>query len=73
MASQTGLHSNLGQRLTAAKQYIGDDEVFLANYSDGLSNVPLDAMIDDAAAVGVAVSKPGKGAGGAGQERRAES
>ncbi len=43
----TGLHSNLGQRLTAVRQYLGDDEVFLANYSDGLSNVPLDAMIED--------------------------
>ncbi len=44
---ETGLHSNLGQRLAAVKGYLGDDEVFLANYSDGLSNVPLDAMIQN--------------------------
>jgi NDP-sugar pyrophosphorylase family protein len=24
-----------------------DEEVFLANYSDGLSDVPIDSMIDD--------------------------
>ena len=43
----TGLHSNIGQRLTAVRQHLGDDDVFLANYSDGLSNVSLDAMIDN--------------------------
>lgn len=43
----TGLHSNIGQRLLAVRQYVDDDDVFLANYSDGLSDVPLDAMIDN--------------------------
>lgn len=43
----TGLHTNIGQRLMAVRKYLGDDEVFLANYSDGLSDVPLDKMIDD--------------------------
>lgn len=42
----TGLHSNIGQRLLAAKKYVEDEEVFLANYSDGLSDVPLDTMIE---------------------------
>jgi glucose-1-phosphate cytidylyltransferase len=42
----TGLHSNIGQRLLAAREYIGDDEVFLANYSDGLSDAPLDEMVE---------------------------
>jgi len=37
----TGLHSNIGQRLLRARKYIGDDEVFMANYSDGLSDFPL--------------------------------
>jgi glucose-1-phosphate cytidylyltransferase len=44
----TGLHSNLGQRLLAVKQFIGNDEVFLANYSDGLSDLPLDRYIERA-------------------------
>jgi glucose-1-phosphate cytidylyltransferase len=43
----TGLHSNIGQRLAGVKKYLGNDEIFLANYSDGLSNVPLDLMIED--------------------------
>jgi len=36
----TGLHSNIGQRLLRVRKY-------LANYSDGLSNLPLDEMIVD--------------------------
>lgn len=43
----TGLHSNIGQRLMSVKQHLNDDDVFLANYSDGLSDVSLDAMIDN--------------------------
>lgn len=42
----TGLHSNIGERLQTVKKYVEDDEIFLANYSDGLSDVPLDVMID---------------------------
>jgi glucose-1-phosphate cytidylyltransferase len=43
----TGMHSNLGQRLKRVRHYLGEDEVFLANYSDGLSDIPIDVMIDD--------------------------
>lgn len=43
----TGLHSNIGQRLLRARRYLGDDDVFLANYSDGLSDVPIDRVIKD--------------------------
>lgn len=43
----TGLQSNLGQRLMAVRQYLGDDEVFMANYTDGLSDLDLDAHIDN--------------------------
>ncbi len=41
----TGLHSNIGQRLLRARKYLGDDPVFLANYADGLSDLPLDDQI----------------------------
>jgi glucose-1-phosphate cytidylyltransferase len=41
----TGLHSNIGQRLLRARPFLGDDEVFLANYADGLSNIPIDRQI----------------------------
>lgn len=41
----TGLHSKIGQRLMKVKDYIGDDEMFLANYSDVLTDAPLPAMV----------------------------
>jgi len=41
----TGLHSNIGQRLLRVRKYLVDDPVFLANYSDGLSDLPLDRQI----------------------------
>ena len=31
----------------AVRHYVGDDEVFLANYSDGLSDVSIDTMVDE--------------------------
>jgi glucose-1-phosphate cytidylyltransferase len=37
----TGLNSNIGQRLRAVEKYLGDDDVFLANYADGLSDLYL--------------------------------
>jgi glucose-1-phosphate cytidylyltransferase len=43
----TGMNSNIGQRLLRVKKYLGNDEVFLANYSDGLSDLPLDQHIAD--------------------------
>jgi glucose-1-phosphate cytidylyltransferase len=42
----TGLHSNIGQRLRAIEEYLEGEEVFLANYSDGLSDAPLPDLID---------------------------
>ena len=41
----TGLHSNIGQRLLRAKKYLKGEKMFLANYADGLSNVPTDRQI----------------------------
>ncbi len=40
----TGLDSNLGMRLMRVKEHLKDEEVFLANYSDGLSDLDLNAM-----------------------------
>lgn len=42
----TGLHSNIGQRLLRVRKYVENEPVFLANYSDGLSDLPLDAAIE---------------------------
>src|SRR5580658_7188307 len=43
----TGLHSNIGQRLLRARKYLQGEDVFLANYSDGLSDLPLERQIAD--------------------------
>ena len=42
----TGLHSNIGMRLKAVQSYVQDDEMFLANYTDGVTDLPLNAHID---------------------------
>lgn len=42
----TGLHSNIGQRLKAVEKHLEGEEMFLANYSDGLSDLPLDIYLD---------------------------
>lgn len=42
----TGLHSNIGQRLKAVEEYLEGEEIFLANYSDGLTDLPLPDYID---------------------------
>jgi glucose-1-phosphate cytidylyltransferase len=41
----TGLHSNIGERLLSVRERLKDETMFLANYSDGLSDIPLDTMI----------------------------
>jgi glucose-1-phosphate cytidylyltransferase len=42
----TGLHANVGMRLKAVQSYLRGEEMFLANYSDGLSDLPLPDMIE---------------------------
>jgi glucose-1-phosphate cytidylyltransferase len=43
----TGLTSNIGQRLKAVEKYLEGEEMFLANYSDGLTDLYLPHLIDD--------------------------
>lgn len=42
----TGINSNIGQRLVQVKEYLADEELFLANYSDGLTNMDLDKQLE---------------------------
>ncbi|MGE0607141.1 MAG: glucose-1-phosphate cytidylyltransferase [Pirellulales bacterium] len=42
----TGTHSNIGQRLQAVEKHLEGEEVFLANYADGLSDLHLPSLID---------------------------
>src|SRR5690242_3086108 len=42
----TGVWRNIGERLMAVRDQVQDEEMFLANYSDGLSDVDLDTMVE---------------------------
>src|SRR5438046_2623377 len=42
----TGIASNIGQRLKAVEHYVKGESAFLANYSDGLTDLPLPGYID---------------------------
>jgi glucose-1-phosphate cytidylyltransferase len=42
----TGLTSNIGQRLKAVEPYLRNEREFFANYSDGLSKLPLPDQLD---------------------------
>jgi glucose-1-phosphate cytidylyltransferase len=42
----TGLHTNIGQRLAAVKPYLEGEDAFLANYADGLSDLDLNLYLD---------------------------
>jgi glucose-1-phosphate cytidylyltransferase len=48
----TGLKTNIGQRLKQVEPYLNEDEVFLANYTDGLTDLPLNIMIQEFQASG---------------------
>jgi len=48
----TGINTNIGGRLQAVRKYVENDDVFLANYSDNLTNLPLPEMIGDLQANG---------------------
>ena len=41
----TGLTSNIGQRLKAVQKHLQGEEMFLANYTDGLSDVQISTVI----------------------------
>jgi glucose-1-phosphate cytidylyltransferase len=42
----TGINSNIGMRLKAVQPYLQDEEVFMANYTDGLADLYLPDYID---------------------------
>jgi len=43
---ETGFNATIGERLKAVEPYLDGEEMFLANYGDGLSDVELPVMID---------------------------
>jgi glucose-1-phosphate cytidylyltransferase len=44
--ADTGIESNIGQRLKSVEKYLEGEEEFLANYSDGLTDLPLPQQLD---------------------------
>jgi glucose-1-phosphate cytidylyltransferase len=42
----TGLTSTIGERLMRVRPHVQDEEMFLANYADTLTDAPLDEIID---------------------------
>lgn len=46
--ADTGLRSNIGQRLAAVEKYVGNEKVFLANYTDGLTDLNLPTYLEHA-------------------------
>ena len=46
----TGLETAIGERLRRVRQYLGDDEIFLANYGDVLTDAPMDSIVEQLAA-----------------------
>jgi glucose-1-phosphate cytidylyltransferase len=44
----TGMHANLGQRLMRVRRHVENEEMFLVNYSDGLSDLDLPPYIEEA-------------------------
>ena len=43
----TGLRANAGMRLLAVRRFLEGEEAFLANYADGLSDLPLDRYLEN--------------------------
>jgi glucose-1-phosphate cytidylyltransferase len=52
----TGLHSSIGERLRAVRHLLRDDELFLANYGDTLTDAHLPTMIERVKETGVSAS-----------------
>jgi glucose-1-phosphate cytidylyltransferase len=52
----TGISSNIGQRLKAVQKHLEGEEGFLANYSDGLTDLPLPEQLDHFRAQGKVAS-----------------
>lgn len=42
----TGVEASIGERLVAVREHLADEACFLANYSDGLSDLPLDDCLE---------------------------
>jgi len=44
--ADTGINSNIGQRLRAVEKYVGGEDLFLANYCDGLTDLHFPSYLE---------------------------
>jgi glucose-1-phosphate cytidylyltransferase len=44
--ADTGVGASIGERLSVARSYLEGEDVFLANYADGLTDAPLHEVVD---------------------------
>jgi glucose-1-phosphate cytidylyltransferase len=44
--ADTGVNTNIGERLKAVEKYLEGEEDFMANYSDGLTDLPLPRQLE---------------------------
>lgn len=44
--ADTGVNANIGQRLMAVQKYLSGEDIFLANYADGLTDMHLPSVIE---------------------------
>jgi glucose-1-phosphate cytidylyltransferase len=42
----TGMNANIGERLMAVREYLNEEEEFMANYADGLTDLDLNVYLD---------------------------
>jgi glucose-1-phosphate cytidylyltransferase len=42
----TGLETSIGERLRRVRRHLDDDQIFLANYGDVLTDAPMDRIVD---------------------------
>jgi glucose-1-phosphate cytidylyltransferase len=42
----TGIDTSIGERLRRVRRHLGDDQIFLANYGDVLTDAPMDRIVD---------------------------
>lgn len=54
--ADTGLRTEIGERLRRVRRYLDDDELFLAHYGDVLTDAPMNEVIDTMRASGAVAS-----------------
>src|SRR3954453_19869583 len=52
----TGIDTSIGERLRRVRPYLEDDDAFLANYGDVLTDAPMDKIVDHVMSTAITAS-----------------